>query len=179
MYFDYLRSADARPLKGVFYHNAMDVVSLAALFQHTAALLADPLNQPLEHGEDIIALAKLFEDLGQIDTATGLYFRGLDRELSEPALIQALQRLAIIHKRQDQLDIAIQLFEKAAKLQVLDAYVELAKLYEHRLRDYDRAIFWTQTALAVLPVVCSTNFERQQWQTDLDHRLERLVSRHK
>ncbi len=179
MYFDYLRSADARPLKGVFYHNAMDVVSLAALFQHTAALLADPLNQPLEHGEDIIALAKLFEDLGEIDTATGLYLRGLDRELSEPALIQALQRLAIIHKRQDQLDIAIQLFEKAAKLQVLDAYVELAKLYEHRLRDYDRAIFWTQTALAVLPVVCSTNFERQQWQTDLDHRLERLVSRHK
>ncbi|MDO9349176.1 MAG: ribonuclease H-like domain-containing protein, partial [Anaerolineales bacterium] len=29
IYFDYLRSGDARPLAGVFYHNAMDIVALA------------------------------------------------------------------------------------------------------------------------------------------------------
>ena len=34
LYFDYLRSRDARPLKGVFYHNAMDVVAMAALLSH-------------------------------------------------------------------------------------------------------------------------------------------------
>src|SRR4030095_9484775 len=31
LYFDYLRTGDARPLAGVFYHNAMDVVAMAAL----------------------------------------------------------------------------------------------------------------------------------------------------
>ena len=45
IYFDYLRDGDARPLKGVFYHNAMDVVAMAALLSHTAALLADPFQE--------------------------------------------------------------------------------------------------------------------------------------
>ncbi len=64
IYFDYLRDGDARPLKGVFYHNAMDVVAMAALLSHTAALLADPFHEGIEHGLDVIALAKLYEDLG-------------------------------------------------------------------------------------------------------------------
>ncbi|HNE06315.1 MAG TPA: ribonuclease H-like domain-containing protein, partial [Anaerolineales bacterium] len=34
LYFDYLRTGDARPLGGVFYHNAMDVVAMAALLAH-------------------------------------------------------------------------------------------------------------------------------------------------
>ena len=34
LYFDYLRTGDARPLAGVFYHNAMDVVAMAALLTH-------------------------------------------------------------------------------------------------------------------------------------------------
>jgi len=42
IYFNYLRDGDARPLQRVFYHNAMDVLSLAALLDHTANLLADP-----------------------------------------------------------------------------------------------------------------------------------------
>jgi len=28
LFFDYLRSGDARPLKSVFYHNAQDVLAL-------------------------------------------------------------------------------------------------------------------------------------------------------
>ncbi len=39
MYPDYLRSRDARPLKGVFYHNEIDILSLAALLDHMADLL--------------------------------------------------------------------------------------------------------------------------------------------
>ena len=35
LYFDYLKSGDARPLGGVFYHNAMDVVAMAALLTHS------------------------------------------------------------------------------------------------------------------------------------------------
>ena len=38
LYFDYLRTGDATPLRGVFYHNAMDIVALAALMNHMASL---------------------------------------------------------------------------------------------------------------------------------------------
>jgi uncharacterized protein YprB with RNaseH-like and TPR domain len=69
LYFDYLRSGDARPLKGVFYHNAMDVVAMAALLTHVTAILADPFGEMIEHGLDVVALAKLYEDLGKWDMA--------------------------------------------------------------------------------------------------------------
>ncbi|MBU2609487.1 MAG: ribonuclease H-like domain-containing protein [Chloroflexi bacterium] len=64
LYFDYLRSGDARPLAGVFYHNAMDILALAALLKHVSHMLAEPLHESIQHGLDRIALAKLFEDLG-------------------------------------------------------------------------------------------------------------------
>ena len=72
MYFDYLRSGDARPLKSVFYHNAVDVVSMAALFNHMAAVLADPLGGQVDDGIDVVAMAKLFESMGDLDRATHL-----------------------------------------------------------------------------------------------------------
>ena len=84
LYFDYLRSGDARPLKGVFYHNAMDVVALAALFSHVTGLLEDPLVIGREHGEDLAALGRLYEDLGRPDQAAKIYHEALAGELTEP-----------------------------------------------------------------------------------------------
>jgi uncharacterized protein YprB with RNaseH-like and TPR domain len=82
LYFDYLRSGDARPLKNVFYHNAMDILALAALFSYTASLLADPLNGGIKHGVDLVAMAKLFEDLGQLETARQVYEHSLGHDLT-------------------------------------------------------------------------------------------------
>src|SRR5512146_2606964 len=58
LYFDYLRTGDATPLKGVFYHNAMDVVAMAALLSHVSSILHDPFNGGVEHGLDFVALGK-------------------------------------------------------------------------------------------------------------------------
>jgi uncharacterized protein YprB with RNaseH-like and TPR domain len=69
IYFDYLRDGDARPLQRVFYHNAMDVVSLAALLNHTSALLEDPFSQPTTESIDLAAIARLLEDLGHTERA--------------------------------------------------------------------------------------------------------------
>jgi uncharacterized protein YprB with RNaseH-like and TPR domain len=68
LYFDYLRSGDARPLAGVFYHNAMDVTAMAALLGRISDLLANPY-QETTHGVDFIALGKLYEDLRRWDEA--------------------------------------------------------------------------------------------------------------
>lgn len=174
MYFDYLRSGDATPMKNVFYHNAMDVISLAALLHHTSALLADPLHEQIDHAEDIFALGKLFEDLGDMDTAARLYLRGLELELPETNLIQAILRLAMIYKRQEDWQAAIQLWEQAAMRRELDAFIELAKAYEHRLRDIQSAIHWTSTALAIIDESGFALHEKRYWKFELEHRLERL-----
>lgn len=174
LYFDYLRSGDARPLKNVFYHNAMDVVSLAALFSRTAALLADPLNEMAEHGEDLLAMARLFDELGYTDKSIQLYLKALEMDLPEEAMLTTLQRLALVHKRQDNLQAAVRLWEEAAQRQHLQAHIELAKYYEHRLQQYGEAIYWTETALAILHQPGFPVTEKHHWQAELEHRLDRL-----
>ncbi len=174
MYFDYLRSGDARPLEGVFYHNALDVVSLAALFNYMAGLLADPLDGSVEHGIDLIALAKLFEDMGDLDRATRLYIHGLEHDLPKANLLEAIQRLAGIHKRLDNLTAAVELWQQAARHQHIQAHIELAKFYEHQMRDYPEAARWTQSALDLLQTAGFSAYERMHWQSELLHRLERL-----
>ena len=83
LYFDYLRTGDARPLGGVFYHNAMDVVAMAALLAHMNDMLENPFDGKVQHGLDFIALGKLFEDLGHWDEAARLFERGLRARLNE------------------------------------------------------------------------------------------------
>ncbi|MBN2549622.1 MAG: ribonuclease H-like domain-containing protein [Anaerolineales bacterium] len=191
LYFDYLHSGDATRLKSVFYHNAMDVVSLAALLNHMALLLAHPLETGQEHGVDLIALAKLFEDLGDLDTATDLYIHGLDHEdalqerLPQPILIEAIQRLASIHKYQQNYEAAVALWQQAAHRQHLHAHVELAKYYEHRAGDVAEALFWTQSAIDLVELHAAQTegrpllnlYEQRQWLTELRHRQERLESK--
>jgi uncharacterized protein YprB with RNaseH-like and TPR domain len=156
IYFDYLRDGDARPMQRVFYHNSMDVLSMAALLEHTAKLLTDPLHLGSQYSVDLIAMARLFEDLDDIDTAANLYLHGLEHEdakserLPRSVLLQALQRLALIQKRKANWPVAIQLWKQAAHYHHLYAHLELAKCYEHNLKDYSEAIRWTQSAIDLL-----------------------------
>ena len=175
LYFDYLRSGDARPLKNVFYHNAVDVVSMAALFNHMAGLLADPLGGQVDDAIDLVALAKLFESMGDLQEATRLYTHGLEQDLPEPNLIEAIQRLALIHKRQENFPAAVALWEQAARHRHLEAHVELAKFYEHRLRDLEQALYWTESAVELVNQPGYPAYERRQWLAELEHRRQRLL----
>jgi len=174
LYIDYLRSGDSRPLKGVFYHNAMDVLSLAALLNHTAGMLAQPLDGTIEHAADLLSLARVYEDLGEISLASEIYHCLLDQELSREHILEALNRLALIHKRQGDLSSAIPLWEKAAELEHIEACVELAKYYEHRCYDYPEAVCWTEQAVQHCTTCDLPTFEKKQIIAELEHRLRRL-----
>jgi len=174
MYFDYLRSGDARPLKGVFYHNAMDVVALAALLSHTAAMLADPFHEGIRHGLDVIALARLYEDLGQWDTAARLFEHGLQKGVSEENFREAMRRLSVLQKRRGDFDEAVRLWEKAASEGHVYACVELAKYCEHKKRDLKLALKWTKSALKQVERADLPAYIRKHWKDELAHRMERL-----
>jgi uncharacterized protein YprB with RNaseH-like and TPR domain len=174
LYFDYLRTADATPLKGVFYHNAMDVVAMAALLSHMAHMLADPLGEAIEHGLDRIALAKLFEALGRWDTAAQLYERGLEQSLPEADFWQAVRRLSMLQRRRGDLASAVGLWEKAAADGHIYACVEMAKHAEHRLRDYPTALEWTRKAVTRVNELELPRYEHKHWVEELGHRRGRL-----
>jgi hypothetical protein len=177
LYFDYLRTGNALPLKGVFYHNAMDVVALAALFSHTAAMLHDPFDERIEHGLDVIALAKLHEDLHRWDMAARLYERGLEMDLGADDFWKAVHRLSVLQKRRGDLEQAVGWWEQAAGQGHVYACIELAKHYEHRRRDYLEAQKWVEAALALVNSDSLPVYMRQHWQTELEHRLIRLAGK--
>lgn len=177
MYFDYLRTGDARPMKNVLYHNQMDVVSMAALLRHTAALLTDPLQTPNVDASELAALARLYEELGEADRAENYYCTCLERGLPEPLFWDTLERLSFFYKRRGEYERAIPLWEKAARQGLLFAHEELAKYCEHLQHNPAQALEWTNAALGQLDAAPLTRLERQTWQAELIHRQERLVGK--
>jgi hypothetical protein len=174
IYFDYLRDGDARPLKRVFYHNAMDVISLAALLNHTSMLLDNPLNQPTVEYIDVAAIARLLEDLGHTERAAQLYELCLQSELPQDVYFDTLYRLSFLHKHNNDYIAAIPLWELASSRNQIYAYEELAKYYEHYDQDLEMANKWT---LLALEQINSSDFhdpEKNRWNSEFQHRLQRL-----
>ncbi len=174
IYFDYLRDGDARPLQRVFYHNAMDVVSLSALLNHASSLLEAPLSQPTVEMIDLAAIARLLEDLGHIDRAAELYALCLSSDLPEDIHTDTLLRLALLHKHNNNYSAAIPLWEQAASRRRIYAYEELAKYFEHHALDLDLALKWTLEALEVLKTTSLPKPETLWWKAEFQHRLQRL-----
>ena len=174
LYFGYLRSGDARAMKSVFYHNAVDVLSLVALLSHVAGLLDDPLGGAVVHGLDLVAMGKLYGDLGHLERAVQLYEHGLAHDLPEEIHWDTVRRLSFAQKRRGSLSAAVALWREAAHSGQIYAHVELAKFYEHKQRDYGEATQWTQAAITLVNAPDFPRHGRGRWLADLEHRLARL-----
>lgn len=72
------------------------------------------------------------------------------------------------------MDSAVGLWEQAAAQGHIYAHVELAKHYEHRVRDYQEAQKWAQDALEHVASGDMPAYVREHWQAELEHRLQRL-----
>lgn len=174
LYFDYLRTGDARPLAGVFYHNAMDVVAMAALLAHINDAMENPYDGRIEHGLDFVALGKLFEDLGHWDEAARLFERGLELNLTESDFGLAVKRLSSLQKRRGDFNEALRLWETAAANGHIYAHIEMAKYYEHKCRDPQTALQWTRSALEHVEHADLAVYMRKYWREEINHRLARL-----
>ena len=174
IYFDYLRSGDAQQLAGVMYHNAMDILSLAALFQYTAELLEDPLGYTIPQSLDVVAIARLYEELGMYQPAIQLYESGLEMGMPEPFFIDTLERFAILFRKRGEWERTVELWQKAVDHHQVTACVELAKYYEHQQRQCDQALIWTERAINMVDEWMSGIATRREMHKELEHRKARL-----
>jgi len=177
LYFDFLKTQDARPMGGIFYHNAVDILSLAGLFSHMAFLLHDPHSEKITHIEDVVALARFFESIGDIPRAQGLYQKALTSEMSEDLYWDTIERFSFLLKRQENWKEAIALWEMAAENNALYAIEELAKYFEHRAKILKIAKQWTEKGLSIIQEQHMPAYEHFQWQEKLQYRLARLNRR--
>jgi uncharacterized protein YprB with RNaseH-like and TPR domain len=178
MYFDYLRTGDARPLAGIFYHNARDILSLASLYGYIAGMLYDPTHQQEMYGLDLAAIARLYEEKGWIDKAAELYERSLESgDLPEPFFFKTMERFALLHRRQGDWQKAAQLWQKAADHGEVNACIELAKYYEHHERNAMEALNWARKALECLEIDRYFTGSGRSAASDIEQRIGRLYKK--
>jgi uncharacterized protein YprB with RNaseH-like and TPR domain len=147
VYFDWLRRKRPGELPRVFEHNRHDVLSLAAVLGRMAGLVAAAPTAAC-WPEELVGLGRLLE-AAEPDRARACYHRALEQDLPSPARERLLLRLAGEEKRRRRWDEAGRLWEGATGRAGFDPrpWEELAKMYEHRVRDLERALGVVQAAL--------------------------------
>lgn len=143
MWLAYLRTRDARPLKGVFYHHKMDILSLAVLTARLSHQLADAAAGPLEHGADEISVLRLiyrqkrYEEVAQ-------YARRVVKGAADDAGMrrEALEMLGYACKRMQRWEEMERAWADllAEFPDCLLARHELAKHHENRTRNLPEAL---------------------------------------
>ncbi len=172
IYFAFLRTGDPAGLKEVIYHNAQDIVSLAALFIHVTTMLER--NSALENipVNDLIAISRIYWDLGSLETSASILRAALPRtqEPDQKMVINSL--LGLYHKRIGLINNSIEHWQVAAQNGDLQSCIELAMFYEHQVKDYSIAEDWCKKAL----VYCydGINNKNNKMRTALQKRLNRL-----
>lgn len=176
-YFRFLRSNDARLLAPIVEHNALDVVSLAALLARFGALLTGAREaSPL----DAVALGRLHAARGLRDEAA----RHLEAAIAlvPPSALRddVMLRLATLHRKAGRRDLAEPLWREVASRPDggIAPLVEIAKALEHDRRDYLGALEVVDEALRRADrLVRLDRTQAARWREVLEHRRARLVRR--
>jgi hypothetical protein len=170
IYFDYLRSRRAGPLRRVFEHNRADVLTLVALVGWFGRALADGASL---RPEELAGLGRLWEPI-DLERGLACYRAALDGGLPEPVARWARLRLAWWEKRAARWDAACALWQAAREHEVFDPrpWEELAKYHEHRARDLAAARAVVEDALGLARAAGAASRVLQAFTYRLD-RLER------
>jgi hypothetical protein len=158
-YLGFLRSRDARPLRGVLEHNVDDVVALTALRGRIEAMLTDEAVQV--EADERLALGRWLDRLGEPEAALARF------AAAEETLPEAAWEAARLLKRAGRHEEAAARWLVLAESGDARAWIELAKHREHRSRDLDGA-------LAAVEAARRTGGAAYD---DLDRRRRRLLER--
>lgn len=180
LYFQYLRTRDATPLKQVFYHNEMDILSLVALTIVLNQIHQHPI-ETLPHVIDLTTLAHYYENSAQWQRNIPIY-QSIWQTTCDPVSRNEIGlKLSYCYKRLGQWQEAVALWEQliGSRPFRIEPYEELAKYYEHHQRDYARAIQVVQRAMDSLRTIDQLHPSRESIEQlqRLNHRLQRLQSK--
>ncbi len=154
-YLHFLRTGDGRALLGVVDHNAWDVVSMAAL----VGLYGEPLEGTRLEATDLVGVARTLKRAGSRELAFDIAESACARGGGNAAV---LARAEIAKARGDKARALSDFETLAASVDDPRVRLELAKLYEHHVKNAARA----------LEVTLSGTGEREE---QLEKRTSRLL----
>ena len=142
-YFEYLRSRRALRLVPVFVHNAIDILSLACLTGVIPESFRDPENAPALHGADLLGLGRWLAVAGRLEQAWRVTVRAIDLGLEDAHMFRAMHEAGVLARRLGRAEDAVAAFRDltlSPNPYRHKAWEELAKHYEHREKNFVRAL---------------------------------------
>jgi len=150
IYFDYLKFGNADRLDKVFYHNEKDVVSMVGLLHSEHRHLTNPTNEKEMKPLDLYQMGKFFERSRDWTMALACMEKAAP-ELEDGYRIDSLIRLSMIHKKNGRWTEAVGIWKDLVS-EVnhfsLQPFVELAKYFEHKEKEFEVALNYSTNALA-------------------------------
>jgi uncharacterized protein YprB with RNaseH-like and TPR domain len=150
VYFEYLRTREAARLLPVFEHNATDILTLACLCGIVPYAFKDPVAASLKHGAEMAGIARWLRQAGELEQALDLFRRSVAAGLADELLFRTMWDIGMLERKLERSPVATWTDLAASKNPYrVKALEELAKHYEHRDKDYARALEVTREALAL------------------------------
>lgn len=152
LYFEYLKTRDGRKISKVFYHNQMDILGMVALLGRIHLIYHDPKAAKPKKGIEHFSLGRLFWDHGEKEKAIPCFEEALKRCNDELAW-DVMKWLSLALKKTGQRERAKFLYEEMLSWHNSKdtyPYVELAKYYEHWIKDFEKAIEYVDQALKIV-----------------------------
>lgn len=178
-YFRFQQNGDARPLVGVFEHNAIDVLSMVSLAVRMARSVQTPEAQ-VEHPLDWMSLARIYQSRGWLERSMAAWEEALVRPATPQLAQEARWALSMTAKRLGLWDRAVAVWKAMMAPGVphrLGPHVEMAKHLEHRCGDFAAALEYAAAARVLVADGVLERHRRRIALDELDHRIRRLERR--
>jgi uncharacterized protein len=169
VYFHYLDTHNAEEIVNIFNHNRSDILSMPVLLHLISDELETPHTRKTHTEFDLFAVGRLYEEMGDTQTAIDIYESMLSNEN-----MPVTRQLSYLYKREQKLEEALKLWEMAAEKGELYAIRELAIFAEHSGKNAKEALEWVEKALYFIE---NDSNENEKVLADWMKRKERLLKK--
>ncbi len=181
IYFDYLQNRDETLLLPILNHNRNDIVSLYIIAQETFRRVELALAHTINDDRLFLSLGQIFFRSGQCDRSRELLSCIKPKFAPREIVDETLRLHSRVARKMKDWDDALKTWNQMLRLGRFGCYphIELAKHYEHRLKDHKRALDYTNIALRIIEFerefISSAAYERTL--ESLKTRRARLINR--
>jgi hypothetical protein len=120
-------------------------------------------------------VGKFYADLKEPKTAINLLEESLTRfDSVSDSYLESLKTLSFLYKKSEKFEKAVSYWKEAAENEEYYAFLELAKYFEHRQKNFEEAIHWTLSAISLIDSTAGKAHRSHAHKSDLEHRLNRL-----
>ncbi len=171
IYFDAVRNGDPSNLLKVLLHNEWDILSLVALYILTVDLIRE--KEVNESATTYTNIGKWFRDL-KVHEESQDWFQFVVEQYEEEEAGTAYYFVGLHLKKQKRYIESIEAFHTAVPQlsgkYKIESFIELAKLYEHRMKDFELALDVTNKCISYLREI-NIDKESKLWQATLKRKI--------